>query len=26
MKNYKIRWQPEHSLAIIYWSTTLIFL
>lgn len=26
MKNYKIRWQPERSLAIIYWSTTLIFL
>jgi len=26
LKNYKIRWQPERSLAIIYWSVTLIFL
>lgn len=26
MKNYKIRWQPERSLAIIYWSVTFIFL
>jgi len=26
LKNYKIRWQPERSLAIIYWSITLIFL
>ncbi len=26
MKKYKIRWQPERSLAIIYWSVTLIFL
>lgn len=26
MKNYKIRWQPEHSLAIIYWSITFVFL
>lgn len=26
MKKNKIRWQPEHSLAIIYWSITFIFL
>ncbi|HLQ39386.1 MAG TPA: EbsA family protein [Tetragenococcus sp.] len=26
MKKNKIRWQPEHSLAIIYWSVTLAFL
>lgn len=26
MKNYKIRWQPERSLAIIYWSITFICL
>lgn len=26
MKKNKIRWQPEHSLTITYWSITLAFL